>query len=118
MFALVPVKRLSMTVTSWPASSRRRARWEPMNPAPPVMRDFLVIRVCVLWVSILRGRRSEIGGQRSEVSGQRSEVGGRRLEVGSRRIGIGGQIGTVGRLVNAQAETFVLFNHPAEPFPN
>ena len=34
----VPVKRLSAQITSWPRSSRRSIKWEPMKPAPPVTR--------------------------------------------------------------------------------
>src|SRR3954451_978978 len=30
-----------MTRTSWPSPSRRSARWEPMNPPPPVIRTFI-----------------------------------------------------------------------------
>src|SRR5207302_961344 len=33
-----PVERSSSTNTSYPDSSSVSARWEPMNPAPPVMR--------------------------------------------------------------------------------
>src|SRR5437868_7827191 len=33
-----PVMKLSTHTTSQSCSSRNRARWEPMNPAPPVIR--------------------------------------------------------------------------------
>src|SRR5215467_9346672 len=41
MFRLVPVKKLSRQMTSWPVSSRRSQRWEPTKPAPPVTRTVL-----------------------------------------------------------------------------
>ena len=36
MFDRRPVAKLSSSRTSWPSPSRRAARWEPMNPPPPV----------------------------------------------------------------------------------
>src|SRR5207253_8678621 len=30
-----------MTRTSWPSASSRSARWEPINPLPPVIRTFI-----------------------------------------------------------------------------
>jgi len=41
MFSIRPVERLSMIVTSWSCESAP-ARFEPMNPAPPVMMYFMV----------------------------------------------------------------------------
>src|SRR5438128_1615072 len=38
MFSGRPVTKLSMHTTSEPLARRKRARWEPMNPAPPVIR--------------------------------------------------------------------------------
>src|SRR5712692_10214242 len=35
----LPVERLSTTVTRCPSATRRSARCEPMNPAPPVIRN-------------------------------------------------------------------------------
>src|SRR6185503_10015332 len=37
MLSIEPVERLSRIRTSWPPSSKASVRWEPMNPAPPVM---------------------------------------------------------------------------------
>ena len=36
MLLMLPVMRLSMTMTLWPRASNRSTRWEPRNPAPPV----------------------------------------------------------------------------------
>src|SRR4029453_14768792 len=33
-----PVRKLSMQMTSQPSASSRRHRWDPRNPAPPVIR--------------------------------------------------------------------------------
>src|SRR5688572_8948114 len=38
MFSNRPVERLSSRMTESPRASRASARWEPMKPAPPVMR--------------------------------------------------------------------------------
>src|SRR5687768_15992841 len=38
MLSIEPVDRLSSTNTSSPRFSSASARWEPTNPAPPVMR--------------------------------------------------------------------------------
>src|SRR5687768_14470609 len=40
MFSIDPVERLSRTSASWPSSSSRSARCEPMKPAPPVRNAF------------------------------------------------------------------------------
>src|SRR5688572_3057764 len=37
MFAVSPVSRLSIPITSYPRSSRASERWDPMKPAAPVM---------------------------------------------------------------------------------
>ena len=37
MFAVAPVRRLSMPTTEWPRSSSVSARCDPMKPAAPVM---------------------------------------------------------------------------------
>src|SRR5262245_22515022 len=37
MFDRVPVIRLSTQITSCPSARKRSHRWEPMNPAPPVI---------------------------------------------------------------------------------
>src|SRR2546423_532600 len=34
----VPEEKSSQTTVRWPSDSRRLARFEPINPAPPVMR--------------------------------------------------------------------------------
>ncbi len=36
-FRLLPVIMLSTQITSAPSARNRSARWEPRNPAPPVM---------------------------------------------------------------------------------
>ena len=33
----VPVMKLSIQMTSWPSARKRSHKWEPINPAPPVM---------------------------------------------------------------------------------
>src|SRR4249919_1080166 len=38
MFSADPVDRSSIAKISWPSASNRSARWDPMKPAPPVMR--------------------------------------------------------------------------------
>ena len=38
IFSMLPVERLSISRTSSPSASNRSARWEPMKPAPPVIR--------------------------------------------------------------------------------
>src|SRR6058998_132947 len=38
MLSVVPVRRLSTQTTSQPFARKKSQRWEPMNPAPPVMR--------------------------------------------------------------------------------
>src|SRR5690606_21485166 len=38
-----------MHKTSWPSASRRRQRWEPRKPAPPV--TMILFRVCMLRIS-------------------------------------------------------------------
>ena len=40
--SMLPVDRSSMTVTLWPALSSVSARCDPMNPAPPVIRYFMI----------------------------------------------------------------------------
>src|SRR6266480_258626 len=41
MFSMAPVDRSSMIVTFSPLSAIDSARWDPMNPAPPVIRYFI-----------------------------------------------------------------------------
>jgi hypothetical protein len=41
MLRLVPVKKLSRQMTSWPAAIKRSQRCEPRNPAPPVTNTVL-----------------------------------------------------------------------------
>src|SRR5688572_11746061 len=43
MFSMDPVDRLSMIPTSCPRCSSCSARWDPMNPAPPVISAFIVV---------------------------------------------------------------------------
>src|SRR5579862_1538148 len=42
-FSRLPVLKLSRTRTALFCASRPRTRWEPINPAPPVTRDRLLI---------------------------------------------------------------------------
>ena len=42
MFFISPVRRLSTQMTKWPFSRRKSQRWDPIKPAPPVMRIFMV----------------------------------------------------------------------------
>eukprot|EP00967_Tisochrysis_lutea_P014947 scaffold16827_cov32-Tisochrysis_lutea.AAC.6 len=37
-FVFCEVKKLSRQMTSWPWSTRRRQRWDPRKPQPPVTR--------------------------------------------------------------------------------
>jgi hypothetical protein len=41
MFAISPVDKSSSTSTESPRATSFSARWEPMNPAPPVMKTFM-----------------------------------------------------------------------------
>src|SRR5215208_939024 len=68
MLPMEPVDRLSRTITSWPSSSSRSARCEPMNPAPPVMNAFT--RRCALSECLFA--HGAVGGARSECTRRRS----------------------------------------------
>jgi hypothetical protein len=40
MLSAFPVMKLSTQITSCPSARNRSQRWEPMNPAPPVIITF------------------------------------------------------------------------------
>src|ERR1051325_9277094 len=61
MLSIDPVDRLSSTSTSCPSFSRRSARCEPTNPAPPVMSAFTVARI--LSQRVDRGRGVDVVGK-------------------------------------------------------
>ena len=41
----LPVEQSSIIVTEWPSRSNRSVRCDPINPAPPVMRIWLIVLV-------------------------------------------------------------------------
>src|SRR5579875_710722 len=68
----LPVERLSRTKTSWPAPSNASAKWEPMKPAPPVMRyrgtrprladERPTVKPCLLLEHPAAAQRDDAGG--------------------------------------------------------
>src|SRR5262245_53957262 len=69
MLRLVPVKKLSRQMMSWPASIKRSHKWEPRNPAPPVIRMDLrsSVRVCGMGAYGERVRWAEVGRAAGEL---------------------------------------------------
>src|SRR5687767_10090536 len=59
MFAMSPVRRLSMATTAWPRSSSASHRCDPMKPAPPV--------TTVLGIQQIPNPKSEIRNQKSQI---------------------------------------------------
>ena len=73
MFCLLPVKKLSMQITSWPSLRSRSLRWEPMKPAPPVIKILLLMMACPCVCSFRRAGR-EASGKFSPVRALRFNV--------------------------------------------
>ena len=73
MFCLLPVKKLSMQITSWPSLRSRSLRWEPMKPAPPVIKILLLMMACPC-VCSFRCAGREASGKFSPVRALRFNV--------------------------------------------
>src|SRR5215467_529953 len=56
ILSIEPVDRSSRMMTSCPASKHRSARWEPMNPAPPVISTLMQSSLIGLRYRCRRGR--------------------------------------------------------------
>src|SRR3954469_24822868 len=81
----LPVERLSMTVTLEPWRSSASARWEPINPAPPVTRIFCG-RVMGLKDHRPLTVRQWIEPRRHEGTKTDTNGGGRRRAAGTRGL--------------------------------
>src|SRR5258708_549669 len=65
-----PVIKLSTQITSWPRSRKRSHRWEPMKPAPPVIKVRKLTSSAIIPLHLLYdSRRCEASGWQHQVVG-------------------------------------------------
>src|SRR5512137_1721656 len=100
MFRMLPVERSSRTWTASPRARRDSARWEPMKPAPPVIRTVRIGGIPGVWgrAGILPPRREDRKDyfeSRETAFAAGADSGTRDRGLLSRRVALAGEPGMV-----------------------